>query len=354
MAGSFFRRHPLATTLAIAAGTALGAILIGGKRYAAPAYQGPVSDHFDGTRFHNRERSEHGFAAVLKWVANRQKGFWPDWIESSPGAPPPRRVEGARVTFINHSTVLLQVAGANILTDPIWSERTSPVDFAGPKRHRAPGIRLEDLPKIDAILISHNHYDHLDLPTLETLVRRDAPLILTPLGNRAFLQREGIAGSVDLDWWQSHRLTDGVTITMVPARHFSGRGLGDRDRTLWCGFVVVARGASYYFAGDTGYGDHFAEIGRRFAPIELSMLPIGAFLPRWFMAPVHTDPQQVVRAHRDLGARRSMAIHFGTFGLGDDGLEDPTRELAEAKKKAGLGDEEFWVLREGEARDIGN
>src|SRR5437588_11149750 len=229
----------------------------------------------------------------------------------------------------------------NILTDPIWSERTSPISSVGPRRHRPPGIRFEDLPPIDLVLVSHNHYDHLDVPTLRRL--SGAP-ILTPLGNAALMRRHGISAS-ELDWWQ----TKGIA-TLVPAQHFCSRGLTDRDRNLWGGFVISSPFGNVYFAGDSGSGEHFAQISKRFQPIRLALLPIGAYLPRWFMKPVHIDPAEAVEAHAVLGAATSVAIHFGTFHLGDDGLETPVRDLQRAI--AAAGNPRFWIVGQGEGKDV--
>jgi L-ascorbate metabolism protein UlaG (beta-lactamase superfamily) len=236
--------------------------------------------------------------------------------------------------------------GVNILTEPVWSERVSPVPFVGPRRHRAPGIRFEDLPPIDLVLVSHNHYDHMDVATL----RRIQKPIVTPLGNAALLRRHGIDGAIDLDWWETTKHTNGIETTVVPARHFSARALSDRNRNLWSGFVISGKSGHAYFAGDTGWGNHFAEIGRRFAPIRAALLPIGSYLPRWFMQPAHIDPAQAVDAHFALGARTSIAVHFGTFALGDDGEYDPLRDLSVAL--AENGNPPFLVLDQGEGRDL--
>lgn len=336
--------------LLLGAGLFLGACV-----FAAPHYRGPKSDHFDGERFLNREPTGHAEALpVLKWMLTRKQGEWPDFSDDPPGPkPPPSRGRGEmRVTFVNHATLLLQMDGLNILTDPHFSERASPVSFAGPKRVRSPGIRFEDLPKIDVVLISHNHYDHLDLPTLRRLAERDQPRIYLPLGNTALLEREGIPGGQDLDWWQTAKLSDEVTLHAAPARHFSARGLTDRDRTLWGGFVIEGPAGAAYFAGDTGYGSHFKEVGERFGPLRLAMLPIGAYLPRWFMSPVHIDPAEAVRAHEDLKASTSVAMHFGCFPLADEGYEDPPRELARVLEEKGIPKERFWVLGHGEGREV--
>ncbi|MGH9422259.1 MAG: MBL fold metallo-hydrolase, partial [Thermoanaerobaculia bacterium] len=226
-----------------------------------------------------------------------------------------------------------------------WSERVSPVRFAGPRRHRAPGIRFEDLPPIDLVLVSHNHYDHMDVATLRKLGRP----IIVPLGNAALMARHGVYRAIDLDWWESKR-SDEIEITVVPARHFSARSISDRDRNLWGGFIISGPSGNVYFAGDTGWGNHFAEIGRRFVPIRAALLPIGSYMPRWFMQPAHIDPAQAVDAHFALGARTSVAIHFGTFALGDDGEYDPLRDLHDAL--AANGNPPFLVLDQGEGRDL--
>jgi L-ascorbate metabolism protein UlaG (beta-lactamase superfamily) len=300
---------------------------------AAPHYRGPTSDHFDGERFHNIPPWT-GEGSFLKWQLTRQPGGWPKWIASLPGPPPPRRVDDGRirVTWVNHATMLIQMDGVNLLTDPIWSERCSPVSFAGPKRHRIPGLRFEDLPPIDAVLVSHNHYDHLDVPTLRRL---RAPRVLTPLGNTALMARNGLANAKDLDWWQQVPVSDRVTVTLVPAQHFCSRGLSDRDATLWGGFVISGPSGHAYFAGDTGWGDHFARIARRFGPMRVAMLPIGAYLPRWFMKLAHISPAEAVEAHEVLQARTSITMHYGTFNLGDDGLEDPVNDLRAARAANG-------------------
>lgn len=327
--------------MAIAAATA-GVGFALDRVFASPRYRGSVSDHFDGERFSNGNQLWQREGAFIKWMLHRERGKWPSWIESAPGPRPAERVDELRITFINHSTTLIQIDGLNILTDPIWSDRTSPVGVVGPKRHRAPGIRFGDLPPIDIVLVSHNHYDHLDVPTLQRL---NAPNIVTPLGNARLMERYGIRNVTELDWWESSG-----NITVVPAQHFSARALSDRNRNLWGGFVVRGQKGNVYFAGDTGWGDHFAEIGRRFAPIRLALLPIGAYLPRWFMKPAHIDPAEAVEAHEVLGACTSVAMHFGTFALGDDGEHDPVRDLRSAIEAS--GNPRFWILRHGEGRDV--
>lgn len=320
----------------------------------APAYHGPVSDHFDGKRFHNADPSdERGAKDLLTWMRNRKHGVWHEHADARPGPPPPAAVAATalRVTFVNHSTVLVQTDGLNILTDPVFSERAGPFSWAGEKRKRPPGIRFDDLPRIDVVLISHNHYDHLDLPTLERLEARDHPRVFTGLGNSLLLAQHGIL-STDLDWWNARVLAPGVALTCVPARHFSGRGAFDRQRTLWVGFVVQGPAGAIYFAGDTGYGPHFAAIGERFPGLRLALLPIGSYEPRWFMKPVHLNPADAVQALRDLRAARAIGIHFGTFEQTDEGEDDPAKDLAVALDSAGLPASLFEVPRFGRGIDV--
>ena len=337
---------------AVTIGSALGAAAIERLIFGAPRWRGVVSDHFDGQRFHNHLSGWQTEGSFLKWQATRKPGEWPEHPEATYGPAPPVRVSDGRlrVTFINHSTTLVQIDGVNILTDPVWSQRVSPVSFTGPRRHRPPGIRFDDLPRIDLVLVSHNHYDHMDMATLRALQERHRPVIVAPLGNAALMRRHGVGGAIDLDWWETTRHANGIATTVVPARHFSARALSDRDRNLWGGFVISAPSGHIYFAGDTGWGEHFHQIGRRFAPIRAALLPIGSYMPRWFMQPAHIDPAQAVDAHVALGARTSVAVHFGTFALGDDGEYDPVRDLHAAL--AGKGNPPFLVLDQGEGRDL--
>jgi len=244
--------------------------------------------------------------------------------------------------MVNHSTVLLQQPGANILTDPVWSRRCSPVSFAGPARHRAPGVDFDNLPPIDIVLVSHNHYDHLDLSALRRLASRGASQFLAPLGAGSFLETHGISPVRELDWGDS-AAASGVTIHSVPAFHFSGRSLFDRDRTLWCGYMLETAVGLVYFAADTGFGPLFSWIRDRFGPPRLAFLPIGAYEPRWFMSPVHMDPDEAVEAHGILGAESSIAIHHGTFQLADESIDDPAIRLR------AIAPASFFVLSNGES-----
>ena len=341
--------------LALSIGGATGAALVGvGCSLSAPRWRGPVTDHFDGRRFRSIEPlAEHSSGAFWKWILHRDRGYWPKFVDAPPGEKPAERVSGGRLraTFVNHSTVLLQMDGVNVLTDPVWSERVSPFSFVGPKRHRPPGIRFEDLPPLDAILVSHNHYDHMDVATLRRLADRHRAPIFVASNNASYLAARGVPRARDLDWWESAPLAAGVTVTVVPARHFSSRGPFDRDRALWCGFVVKGPSGSIYFAGDTGWGSHFAAIRERLGPPRLALIPIGAYRPRWFMAPAHVDPEEAVRAHETLGAGTSLAIHFGTFAQADDGIDEPGAALREALARRSPSPR-FLLPENGTAADI--
>jgi L-ascorbate metabolism protein UlaG (beta-lactamase superfamily) len=337
------RVRRIAVAIAAATGAVAGGAALLGWFFSAPRYRGPRSDHFDGKQFLNLQPTVHaGPKEMVKWLTNRDQGPWDAWREIVPTRPP-QRVSGAelRVTWVNHATLLIQTEGVNILTDPIWSDRCSPVQWAGPKRHHPPGIRFEDLPPIDVVLLSHNHYDHTDVATLERLKRGHRPRILTGLGNAAFVK-----GATDLDWWQSVAISNAVRIHAVPAQHFSSRGLADRDANLWCGYVIETPHGPIFFAGDTGWGSHFRMIRERFGSMRLALLPVGAYRPEWFMSAVHIGPRDAVRAAQELGAAVSIPMHYFTFHLGDDGQDEPAevlrRELARAPGVR------FEILRPGE------
>ncbi len=302
--------------------------------------------HFDGDRFYNPDApTARGLADFLRWQFSSRPQRSPSFISDvNPSVPLPRLTGGElRTTLVNHSTVLLQQQTANILTDPIWSDRASPVSFAGPRRRRAPGVLKSDLPPIDIVLLSHNHYDHLDLVTLHWLAARGNSAFVVPLGVARLLESEKIGPLYELDWGQSRTIGE-TTVHAVPALHFSARGLGDRNKTLWCGYVVEAQDRNVYFAGDTAFGTHFALIRERFGAPLLSFLPIGAYQPRWFMAPVHMAPEEAVKAHEILGSQTSIAIHHGTFQLADDGIDTASRQLVECGRP-----ESFLILRNGES-----
>jgi L-ascorbate metabolism protein UlaG (beta-lactamase superfamily) len=328
----------------------------GGYLFSGPRYQGPSTDHFNGEKFFNPSGAltDKSFKDLMRWHFNRKVGPWRDWVPASPGKAPPATITGdtLRVTFVNHATILLQMRGGNILTDPIWSERASPLSWIGPRRVRPPGIRFEDLPPIHAVVISHNHYDHLDIPTLIRLRDTHDPLFIVQLGNKPLLTQQGFNKVVELDWLDKTAVTPRISIHSVPSQHFSSRGFFDSNMTLWGGYVIDGPAGNVYFAGDTGMGPHFDDIRKHFSPIRLALLPIGAFRPEWFMKEAHMSPSEAIDAHFRLQAHTSMAIHFGTFHLGDDGETEPVERWRDVIKANNMRSSRLWVLEFGEGRDV--
>ena len=315
-----------------------------------------LSDHFDGRRFFNPGSgpAARGFGQVLRWRLENKRAAWPEHVENGRYPPPPASVAPGQVavTFVNHATFLLTLPGAVVLTDPIFSQRCSPVQWAGPQRVRAPGIALDDLPRPDVVLLSHNHYDHMDLPSLREIARRHAPRFVTALGNGAVLASAGIEAA-ELDWWQTLELA-GLQIVATPARHFSARTPFDRNRALWAGFVLRSADTRILFAGDSGAGPHWADIRARLGAPDVALLPIGAYEPRWFMAPVHMNPAEAVDAHLALGARQSVGMHFGTFQLTDEAIDAPERALALARREKAVPESAFVTHGFGETRMYDN
>ncbi|MFP5358327.1 MAG: MBL fold metallo-hydrolase [Gammaproteobacteria bacterium] len=308
--------------------------------------------HHSPSGFRNPHNADpHGGRELLKFLWRWYTEPWTpvDFPLRRPDSAALRAPDAQQLTWIGHSTFLIQSPGLNVLTDPHLSQRASPVGFAGPQRLVPPALDFAGLPPIHAVLISHDHYDHLDLPTVRRLAAEHAPQFFVPLGLKALLEREGIGRVTELDWWQSATGTD-YTVTAVPVQHFSGRGAFDRNRSLWAGFVLEVQGRRVFFAGDTGYSPDFAEIGRRFAPLDLSLIPIGAYDPRSFMQPMHVNPEEAVQIHRDLGSRQSYAMHWGTFRLTLEPLDEPPRRLRAALDAAGLAPEAFQVLQHGQTR----
>ncbi|HEX2666995.1 MAG TPA: MBL fold metallo-hydrolase [Gammaproteobacteria bacterium] len=259
---------------------------------------------------------------------------------------------GPRTWWLGHATVLLRLGGLHLITDPHLSERASPFSFMGPKRLVPAPAQAGRLPKVDVVLISHNHYDHLDDRSIRALHQANPDLVCyAPKGLKPWFERRGIRHVHELGWWEKHGHQD-LEIHCVPAQHWSARTPFDRNRTLWCGWVVKGAGLSFYFSGDTGYTPRLQEIASRLGPPDLAALPIGSYAPRWFMRPQHVDPPEAVRLHRELGVRRSLAIHWGTFELADDGLEEPVDLLQQALRESDLGADDFWVIRQGESRGL--
>ncbi len=343
----------------------------GGVESSAPVEKGhQISDHFDGELFFNPNilhppppgHAPRGRARwIMGWIFGIDRPDWPEVKDFAPGPPPAARVADGKlaITPVGHATFLIQMDGLNILTDPIWSERCSPLSWAGPRRRQEAGIRFEDLPPIDAVLISHNHYDHFDLPTLRRLAEKGTPRAVVPLGNLDLLRETGIPGTDELDWWQEVRLSPDVTVTLVPAQHFSARTLWDRNKTLWGGFVVSGPSGNVFYAGDTGYGPHFQEIARRFPSIRAALLPIAPFRPRQPDTPfmgyyptVHMGPAEAVQAHTDMSAEFSVAAHFRVFQLGFDGFDDAVNDLAAALKDRNLPPEAFIAPTPGRVIEL--
>jgi L-ascorbate metabolism protein UlaG (beta-lactamase superfamily) len=317
-------------------------------------YEGPRSDHFDGERFYNKE-SGQSFGDHVKWYWEMETVKWPEWIEDPPQLLPVAEVGKGelRATFINQSCVLIQMDKINVLTDPFWSERAGPTSWLGAKRIRAPGVRLQDLPYIDLILISHDHYDHLDLPTLKILIAKHNPTILVGLGVKARLSDLKQARIIELDWWNKYRYSDDLQITFVPARHSSGRELFDGDKTLWGGYVLEGPHGRVLFFGDTGFGGFLEGIRNPFEDFRLAILPIGSYEPYWFMGSEHMNPEAAVHLHKMLNVHTSMGIHFGTVAEHPQQTVDAHEtDLAAALQKHNVPASEFLLLGFGEGRNF--
>ncbi|HEY0873864.1 MAG TPA: MBL fold metallo-hydrolase [Vicinamibacterales bacterium] len=305
-------------------------------------------DHFDGRRFFNPSGpAVLPFTKVPRLLLER-KTRWPDRVETPASKPPPLDGSTAVVTFVGHSTFLIQTAAGNILTDPMYSERAGPWNLLGPRRVRPPAVPLDDLPPVSVVLLSHGHYDHLDVPTLRRLARRFDPLVIAPLGHEPLIRSTGIRRVETLDWWQEAAAAP-VPVTLTPAHHFSARTPFDRNRALWGGFVVRVGDRRIYFAGDTAYAPFFGLIRVRLGPIDLALLPIGAYEPRWFMHAVHMNPAEAVQAHLDLEAAESIGMHFGTFQLTTEGIDDPVRGLEAALRARNVPPSRFRTIGFGQS-----
>lgn len=313
-----------------------------------------VSDHFDGKKFFNptlRNQFSPSFSDIVRMI-REGRVKWPESVDNSsvPRLNESLGPDDISLTFVNHATFLVQLPGLNTLTDPVWSERASPFRWIGPKRVRAPGLALDELPEIDVIIISHNHYDHLDTDTLKKIIVRFSPLVLVPLGDKALVESIGATNVRELDWWEGVAIDVDTQVTFTPTQHSSARGLFDRDRSLWGSYFIRYRSRSVYFGGDAGYSAHFAETKKRLGPPEIALLGIGAYAPRFFMKPIHMAPDEAVLAHRDLGAKLSVGMHFGTFQLASEGFDQPLEDLKIAMEKQNVSQSEFITLLEGEER----
>jgi L-ascorbate metabolism protein UlaG (beta-lactamase superfamily) len=304
----------------------------------------PLSDHYDGTQFFNPSAQDaRPLSAVPKMMAE-PRARWPSSVPVQPRPATPHDPSAwVTVTFVGHSTFIIQTSTVTLITDPVFADRASPLSFIGPKRVRVPGVPLDQLPPIDLVLLSHNHYDHCDLASLRSIARRFDPVLVTPLGNADIARRAGLSRVEERDWWE-RATTVPWPITVTPAQHFSARTPFDRNRALWGSFVLEIEGRRLFFGGDSGYAPHFRTIRERHGDIDLALLPIGAYEPRWFMGPIHMNPEEAVQAHLDLGSSRSVGMHFGTFQLTTEPIDEPLHALARARQAQGLPDSAFEVL----------
>jgi L-ascorbate metabolism protein UlaG (beta-lactamase superfamily) len=310
------------------------------------------SDHFDGRRFLNPSGLAGQPLSAVPRMLLEPRTPWPATVDDLPRRPPELDGAAAVVTFIGHATFLIQTAAGNILTDPMYSQRAGPLNVLGPRRVRQPAVSFDDLPAISIVLLSHNHYDHCDVPTLRKLAQRFDPVVLTPFGNGALVRSVGVRQVEELDWWQEAK-TSAQPIMLTPAHHFSARTPLDRNHALWGGFMLTAGGARIFFAGDTAYAPFFRDVRQRLGPIDLALLPIGAYEPRWFMQSVHMNPAEAVQAHLDLEASESVGMHFGTFQLTTEGIDEPLRALEEACRAKHIPPSRFRTLGFGESLRLG-
>ena len=320
---------------------------------SAPGYKGPKSDHFDGERFFNRTPMTKSFLDYLWMRLSTKREDWPKWVDEKPKEVPADFTDNKSIKaiVINHSTVLLNIDGTIVLTDPIYADRASPFSWYGPKRVREPAIKFEDLPKIDVILISHNHYDHLNITTLQRLAKRDRPLILAGLGNDLLFKEYNIGNNKDLDWNQSVQFKN-LKFTFTYSQHWSARGLFDRRKTLWGGFVIESLLGNVFFAGDTGYSSHFKEQGEKYGPFELALIPIGGYEARYFMKFSHINPEEAVKAHLELRSKKSLGIHFGTFQLTNEKIDQPKIDLNLARIRLKVLKEQFFAPQFGKVYNM--
>jgi L-ascorbate metabolism protein UlaG (beta-lactamase superfamily) len=311
------------------------------------------TDHFNGKKFHNLDPTLKGgknLFHVLKWRFLNPLIKWPRQKDDAltPELSLSIKKDECAITWVNHATALVQFEGFSALTDPVFSKRVSPISWLGPKRVKNPGLMLSELPKIDVVVISHNHYDHMDLASIKTIWHMYQPLIIVPLGNAQIIRSLGIDKVLELDWWGSHQFSDAHQVILTPAQHWSARGIFDRYKALWGGFIIKSFDIKVFFAGDTGYNSHFKMIRKRFGKMDFSLLPIGAYEPRWFMKDNHMNPSEAVKAHVDLESQMSMGIHFDTFQLSNEAIDDPVKDLNKSLAKHSISPEIFIAPKIGQ------
>ena len=344
----------IAATAIAGAGAAWGVGRPAINRY----YSGPISDHFDGARFYNAGAEKpRPLTDLVKWQFFSERAAWPSTYPGQPAGKPPASVDErhVRITLIGHASFLVQTAGLNILIDPVFSRRASPYSFVGPSRVNAPGIAFDDLPEIHVVLITHNHYDHLDIETLTRLQPRNRPRIVTALGNDTIIKADIPDAVAEAhDWGASVALSHQTRVHLEPTLHWSARGLRDRRHALWTSFIIEAPAGKLYCVGDSGFGngDTFRNVGRRHPGLAAALLPIGAYEPRWFMASQHMNPAESVEALRLCGAKTAFGHHWGTFQLTNEAIDQPTLDLETARTVANLSAAQFEALRPGEVRTV--
>jgi L-ascorbate metabolism protein UlaG (beta-lactamase superfamily) len=330
------------------------------NRRRTKIYSGPISDHFDGRQFFDPDGvPPKSLREVLRWQfgGKRHRTTWPKWVPNPHADQPPAEVNGGKVrlSFVGHASWLIQTGGLNILVDPVWSSRVSPVGWAGPKRHNDPGIAFEALPKVDVVLVSHGHYDHLDIKTLSRLAKTFSPRVVTPLGNDlAMRAANGAIRAEAFDWHDRVELGNGVAVHLVPTRHWTARGMFDRNKALWASFVLETPAGKIYIVCDSGYGEgtHFRRVRDAHGPLRLAILPIGAYEPRWFMRDQHMNPEDAVKALTDCGAQAALGHHHGTFQLTDEPIDAPAKALIEALDAAHIPRERFIAVKPGQVVEL--
>ena len=316
--------------------------------------QFPNNSFFTGQQFnnlHSKSAPQRGWLDVWKWRFTRDPVEWPNTVHNNATPQIAKHVKADEtfITYINHSTDLIQLPNLNVLTDPMFSEQVSPFPWISPKRVRAPGLELSALPKVNVVIVSHNHYDHMDLPSLKALKEKDDPIFIVPLNNAKFLQKVGIKKIIELNWWQSYAINGQQSVTLIPAVHWSQRTLFDKNESLWGSFLITSQDLKIFFSCDTGYNPEILnDIKKRIGAVDVALLPIGSYKPQWFMKMYHLNPEEAVIMHLGLGAKLSLGIHFHTFQLSDEGYDEPVNDLKKALHKYQLARNVFIAPENGQ------